>query len=102
MGINTGIDARIKSKLVAVPVYATVTLNPHFGGDASVLFQYGYGHAFALGRGSLSGAYSKYKLGVHIDNDILVYLDVSIIDFPLNDYNRVGSFSLGIDLLNFL
>lgn len=83
LGINTGIDSRISAKLVAVPVYGTVTLNPHFGGDASVLMQYGYGHAFAIGRGDLSGAYSKYKLGVHIDNYILIYLDATTIDLPV-------------------
>jgi len=101
IGINTGFDIHIRAQLAAVPVYGTITLNPHFGAESSFILQYGYGHVFALGRGDLSGPYSKYKLGVHIDDSILIYADVSVIDLPVNNFKKVESFSIGIDLMNF-
>lgn len=101
VGLHTGFDVRIKAKLAAVPVYGVVTLNPHFNGDSSFLLQYGYGHIFALGRGNLSGPYSKYKFGVHIDNNILIFAEVNVIDFPIYNFNKIESFNIGINLLEF-
>jgi hypothetical protein len=100
LSANTGVDWRIKQKLVSVPVYAALTLNPHFNKETSVMLQAGLGHAFAIGRGDLSGTYQKYRAGIFF-NDILIFADASMFGFPLEDTPEMGSFTLGISLLNF-
>ena len=97
---NTGIDWRISQKLVSAPVYAMLTINPHFNKETSLVLQGGIGQAFALGRGNLSGTYQKYRVGIHFD-DIMLFADASSFGYPVKDITETGILSLGISLLNF-
>lgn len=97
---NTGLDWRIKQKLVSAPVYGSIIVNPHFNKDTSVFMQAGLGHAFALGRGSLNGTYQKYRAGI-LFNDTLIYADASLFGYPLKGVGETGSFTIGISIIDF-
>ena len=99
VSINTGIDWRIKHKLVSAPVYGSVMFNPQIG-YTGIYAEYGLGTAFALGRWDLSGLYQKYKLGLILDNEICIFIDLSRYGYPLHGYSEIGSFSIGMSILS--
>lgn len=101
LSANTGIDWRFQQKLFSVPVYGMLTLNPHFDEENSVFLQAGVGQAFALGRGSLNGTYQKYRLGILLDSEILLYIDASLFGYPIKNVKEAGIFTIGVALLNF-
>lgn len=98
---NTGIDWRIKQKLVSVPIYGMLTVNPHFNKETSILLQAGLGQAYALGRGNLNGTYQKYRLGIMFDDDMCIFIDGSLFGYPLKDIRETGTFTIGLGLFNF-
>lgn len=98
---NTGIDWRVNPKLVNVPVYALLTLNPHFNKGTSFLAQAGIGHAFALGRGNLNGTYQKYRIGIHFNDNWLIFADASLFGYELKDIRQTGAFTVGLSILAF-
>lgn len=102
IAVNAGLEGRIQPKLVSVPVYASVLFNPQFNGESGLLIEYGYGRAFALGRGDLSGAYSKFKIGFIADNEYYFYIDFSRTDIQIYEFNFLRSVSLGISIFDFL
>lgn len=97
---HTGIDYRIRQKLVSVPVYGLITLSPRLTDELGLLFQFGYGKSFAIGRGDLMGTYQKYRVGILIDDGISLFLDASLNGFKLKN-EVTGSLSIGIAILTF-
>lgn len=97
---NAGLDWRIEQKLVSAPVYGSIIVNPHFNKETSLFLQAGLGHAFALGRGALSGTYQKYRLGILFD-DLIVFADASYFGYPLKNVGETGSITIGISIINF-
>ncbi|WP_298136700.1 hypothetical protein [Flavobacterium sp.] len=95
LSINSGFDTVLQQKLVSVPVYASVSLCPRIANDTDLLFQFGYGKSFAIGRGNLSGTYKKFRIGIS-DEDISFFADVSSNGFSVYEFNDTGSISLGI------
>lgn len=101
LSINTGIDGMITPKLVAVPVYASLLVNPRFGDESTMALQYGIGRAFALGRGDLSGLYQKYRLGFTNGDKMGFFIEANYYGFGLRDIRQVSTINLGICLFNF-
>lgn len=97
---NSGIDWRLKQKLVSLPVYGSVIINPHFNKETSIFLQAGLGQAYAIGRGSLSGTYQKYRIGFLFDS-LLLFADASLFGYPLKGIEQTGTFTVGISLINF-
>jgi hypothetical protein len=97
---NTGLDWRIEQKLVSAPVYGSIIVNPHFNKETSLFLQAGLGHAFALGRGALSGTYQKYRVGILFD-DLIVFADTSFFGYPLKNVGETGNVTIGISIINF-
>ncbi|OIQ21676.1 MAG: hypothetical protein BM557_02440 [Flavobacterium sp. MedPE-SWcel] len=94
---DTGIDFIGSQKLVSAPVYGTLTLTPFQSKKGELLLQASLGHAFALGRGNLSGTYQKYRIGGRVlKNGIYIYFEANIYGFPIYEYKEAGSFSIGI------
>lgn len=100
--LNTGIDYTNYLRLVNVPVYGSLMLNPHITDESSIIIQGGYGYSFALGRGSLSGTYQKYRLGLGFDDSIVIYLEVNASNFSVHGYNTAANFCIGLIALDFL
>ncbi|AWH84076.1 hypothetical protein HYN59_02645 [Flavobacterium album] len=98
---NTGIDWIATEKIVAAPVYGSIFFTPQIWEETNLYLQGGYGYSFALGRGDLSGAYQKYRLGLIFDNTGSIFLDVSMSNFPLHELEKVGAISLGVAITNF-
>jgi hypothetical protein len=102
LSLNTGIDYTGYLRLVNVPVYGSLMLNPHISDESSIIIQGGYGYSFALGRGSLSGTYQKYRLGLGFDDSIVIYLEVNASNFSVHGYNTAANFCVGFMALDFL
>lgn len=100
--VNTGIDFVGQQKLVTIPLYGSLLLNPQIWDEHSILFQYGLGHTFAIGRGSLSGTYQKYRLGIVFKNELSLYIEINRYGFPIKDYKEAGNFSIGFSILDFM
>lgn len=87
---HTGIDWKANERLVAVPVYGNVSLNPLVSEDMRLVLQAGLGRGFAVGRGNMQGLYQKYSLGLETDtdtNDFGLFVEVSSYRFNLH-YNQ--------------
>jgi hypothetical protein len=100
LGIHTGINWEWENKLVVVPVFANFRLSPKIGDDTRIVLQTGIGKAGALGRGSLSGDYKKLSLGIQSDT-LLLFVEISQYDFPINDQENSGNISLGLAFVQF-
>ena len=96
LSLNTGFDVVAQQKLFSVPVYASIVLTPRINDDVSLLFQYGFGKSFAIGRGNLSGYYNKFRIG--LGGDIIIFADVSVNGFGVRDIEDTGSISLGLTI----
>jgi len=101
LSLNAGIDGMISPKLVAAPVYGSIILRPKFNDDTAMIFQYGIGKAFALGRGDLSGLYQKYRLGFTDDENLGFFVEANYYGFGVYDIKQVSTISIGICILNF-
>ena len=99
---NAGIDWIATEKIVSAPVYGSIVFNPQIWDETSVYLQAGYGRAFALGRGSLSGEYYKYRIGLGNDNDVSLFIDLSRNKFALHDLKEINVISIGISIFDFL
>ena len=100
LAIHSGIDWKISSKLVAVPVYANLRIAPNLGDDSRLILQAGYGFGTALGRGDLSGVYKKFSLGFG-DSDYQLYLEFSQYGFKLESPTEIYSISVGVSFTTF-
>lgn len=96
LSLNTGFDVVAQQKLFSVPVYASIVLTPRINDDVSLLFQYGLGKSFAIGRGNLSGCYNKFRIGV--GDEIIIFADVSLNGFAVRNIENTGSISLGLTI----
>lgn len=102
LSANTGIEFSGQNKLVVAPVYGSVLFIPQLWEETNICLQYGYGYTFALGRGDLGGRYQKYRVGVVKNNEISLFLEANLYEMPLHQYERVGTFCVGVSLLDFL
>lgn len=64
IGINTGIDWIATEKLVVVPAFGNIKLSTKINPDMFLFLQGGYGRSIVIGRGSLTGHYTKIGLGL--------------------------------------
>ncbi len=94
--LNTGFDVVAQQKLVSIPVYVSIVLTPRINDEISLLFQYGYGKSFAIGRGNLSGCYNKFRIGV--GDEVIIFADVSLNGFAVRNIENTGSISLGLTI----
>lgn len=99
LSAHTGLDWKIKPKLVSVPLYGQLSLAPLIGEEVRLLLQAGYGQSFALGRGKLSGNYYKFRLGIGSE-ELSIFIDASLYGFYVYQV-PMGSFSIGVTVLNF-
>ncbi|WP_339838595.1 hypothetical protein [uncultured Flavobacterium sp.] len=97
ISLHSGIDWKITPKLVSIPVYAQLTLNPLLGDETRLLVQAGYGQSFAIGRGNLNGNYYKARLGITTADDLGIFIDTSFYGFAVNG-TEIGSLSIGISI----
>ena len=96
LSVHSGIDWKATEKLVAVPIYANFRISPAISSESRITLQMGYGKGFALGRENLSGAYKKISLGIETDDDIIIFIEFANYDIKVNEFDSVGSISLGI------
>ncbi|KOS06705.1 hypothetical protein AM493_12185 [Flavobacterium akiainvivens] len=97
---NTGFDWHIDAGLFSVPVYASALLNININNENSILLQYGYGHAFTIGHGDLSGTYQKFRLGYCMD--ILgIFAELNNYGYPWKDAPTMASINLGVSVFVF-
>lgn len=101
LGIHSGLDWKWTDKLVVVPVFANFKLSPKISSETRIALQLGLGKAIALGRGDLMGDYKKISLGLQTDDDLILFIEVSQYDIPLNSQKDNGSISLGLALVTF-
>lgn len=96
LSLNTGFDVVAQQKLFSVPVYASIVLTPRINDNISLFLQYGFGKSFAIGRGSLSGYYNKFRIG--LGDEIIIFADVSVNGFGVRNIENSGSISLGLTI----
>ncbi|TRW22322.1 hypothetical protein FMM05_17605 [Flavobacterium zepuense] len=99
---NTGVEYSGTNKLVIAPVFGSVLFTPQLWEETNICLQYGYGYAFALGRGDLGGTYQKYRIGAIKDNEVSLYVEANLYAFPLHEYDRVGTICIGLAFFDFL
>lgn len=95
---NLGLDWLATGKLVSAPFYGAVFLSPKIWETTNLYLQAGVGHTFALGRGSLSGTYQKYRVGLDFNSESILYLEVNGYGFDLYDMNPAASICIGLSL----
>lgn len=102
LSANTGIDWMATEQLVAVPVYGSLIFNPQIWDEYNIYLQFGAGHAFALGRGNLSGPYQKYRIGLCKYNEGSFYIEANRYDIPIHGMANTGNISIGFAFFDFL
>lgn len=100
-GVHTGTEWRLSEKLIAVPVYANLRIAPEINEDARILVQPGFGWAFGIGHGDLSGYYGKLSIGFEQLDGISYYGEFSEYGFSRDDTGRMRAVSFGIGLTIF-
>jgi hypothetical protein len=100
VGVDTGIDWKISTPIVAVPVYGNLRISPLVGEETRIYLQVGYGKCFAIGRGRLAGEYRRFSLGVE-SSDTSLFIDVALFGFNTNGIDNIGSLSIGLSHLLF-
>lgn len=97
VGIGSGVDTRLDHALVVAPVFGDFTLMPKI--DDGLLFYagFGYGKAFALGRGELSGFYRRIAIGAG-DWNGRIFIEASQYGFKIHNLRQVTNISRGIAL----
>jgi len=100
LGIHSGIDWKWDDKLIAVPVFLNLGVNPNVGPETRIMLQAGYGKGFAIGRGNLNGQYKRVKLGIGSD-DFTLFAEIGEYGFPLHREKSVTTISLGVTLMDF-
>lgn len=101
VSVHSGIDWKATYKLVAVPVYGNFRLSTALGSDYRITAQAGFGKGFALGRGNLTGNYTRVSLGFETDEDFIFFIEGSSYNFKLKNENSIGLISFGIALRTF-
>jgi hypothetical protein len=97
---NTGFDWHVNTGLFSVPVYAGALLNVYITDEQSLLLQYGYGRAFAIGHSDLNGAYQKFRIGYCMD--ILgIFAEINGYGYPWKDAPTMAAINLGLSLYVF-
>jgi len=102
LSADVGIDYIISEKLVTAPIYGSLFFSPKIWENTNIYLQAGYGKAFALGRGDLSGTYQKYRFGLIFDEHITLYIEGNYYGFPLHEMKEAGSINFGVSFFNFL
>jgi hypothetical protein len=95
-GVHVSTEWRISESLVAVPVFLNFRIAPEITDDLRIYIQPGYGAAFAIGRGSLSGDYKKISVGIEQDDALSVFAEWSQYGFSIDKTGHITALSLGI------
>jgi hypothetical protein len=85
ISLHTGLDFKGKQKVVNVPVFANLRFSPEIGESTNVVFEYGVGKAFALGRGDLSGVFQRYKLGLVSQMKAGLFVEYANYGYKINN-----------------
>lgn len=101
VGAHSGIDWLYTQKLVLVPVYASLKLNPKIGKEARIYMQLGYGKSFAIGRGDLMGEYKKISLGIENLVGESLFIQVANYGFPFGKTASISTLSVGASVTVF-
>ena len=97
---NSGFDWHIETGLFSVPVYGSAILNIRYSDEESIMLQYGYGRAFAIGHGNLSGEYQKFRVGYVMD--ILgIFAEINNYGYTWKDAPTMSSINFGVQLFVF-
>jgi hypothetical protein len=96
---NTGIGMKLSEKLVVAPVFSNLRIMPEIGEETRIGIDVGLGHAFAVGRGNLSGTFKRVKLNLEA-SELQFFLEIVSYGIRLND-NSQGSISIGFALVSF-
>lgn len=96
IGLHVATEWRISESLITVPIYMNVRIAPQITEDVRFYIQPGYGASFALGRGSLSGDYSKISIGLEQDDALSIYAEFSQYGFSLDRTGHINALSLGV------
>ncbi|RTL14735.1 MAG: hypothetical protein EKK56_00340 [Flavobacteriaceae bacterium] len=96
---NSGIGMKLSEKLIVTPVFSNLRFMPKVGDETRFGFDFGLGHAFAIGRGDLSGTFKRVKLNLEA-SEFQIFLEVVSYGIRLNN-NSQGSINLGIALISF-
>lgn len=96
---NTGIGMKLSEKLVVAPVFSNLRIMPKVGEETRFGIDVGLGHAFAIGRGDLSGTFKRVKLNLEA-SELQFFLEIVSYGIRLND-NSQGSISIGFALVSF-
>ncbi|MFC4816275.1 MULTISPECIES: hypothetical protein [unclassified Flavobacterium] len=96
ISVNTGIDIRLKLKLVAVPVFGNLRLSPFFRDEKSrIALNLGYGRGYAIGRGDMQGRYRRINLSFESYDDVGLLIELSEYNFNFNNKTSTVIFSIG-------
>ncbi|WP_136667192.1 hypothetical protein [Flavobacterium sp. H122] len=97
ISFNTGIDIRLKQKLVAVPLFANLRLSPFFRDEQGrLVINLGYGRGYAIGRGDMQGRYRRINLSFEGPENIGLLVELSDYGFHFNNKPSNVLFSLGV------
>lgn len=101
LSAHSGIEWRLVDQLVTAPVFVNLRLAPKLGEETRIVAQFGYGAAFALGRGNLSGTYKKVSLGLENASGVALFAEISQYGFSFKDQYKIANISVGISLVTF-
>lgn len=101
IGINTGIDWIATEKLVVVPVFGNLKLSTKIDPEMFLFLQGGYGKSIAIGRGSLTGDYTKIGLGLEDIEGLGLFTEFTQYGFSLYSPEKIWSISFGISFTYF-
>jgi hypothetical protein len=92
--LNSGFDWHVDAGLFSVPIYASALLNLTVADGQSILLQYGYGHAFAIAHGDISGTYQKFRLGYCLDI-VGIFAEINSYGYAWKDAPKMTAINLG-------
>lgn len=104
IGLHSGLNTRWDEKLVAVPVFGNFRFSPMIGKNHFISMQVGYGKAFGLGRGDLSGDYKRINVGLGNTSEIIrgaIFVEYNEMDFPIGDRKKIAAVALGVSFYFF-
>lgn len=95
VGAVSGLDSRLDHSLIVAPVFGDFTFTPKIDAQLQFYANFGYGKAFALGRGERSGYYRRIGIGVG-DWNGRGFIEASQYGFQIHGLRQVTNISIGI------
>ena len=96
IGLHAGTEWRASENLITVPIFLNGRIAPAINETTRIYIQPGYGAAFAIGRGSLSGDYKKISIGLEQDDALSIYAEFSQYGFSRDDSGTINTLSIGL------